>query len=60
MKTEEFLNNDYPKSVVMEPMEPYYTPMSAPKRVHEDLRISMEQADNGELISMDDVLARYK
>lgn len=60
MKTEEFLNNDYPKSVVREPMEPYYTPMSAPKRVHEDLRISMEQADNGELISMDDVLARYK
>lgn len=40
-------------------LESYYTLICAPKRVREDLRISMEQADNGELIPMDDVLARY-
>lgn len=40
-------------------VEQYSDIINISKRVHEDLRISMEQADNGELIPMEDLLARY-
>ena len=54
MKKEELQSEEHSKSVLNEPVAQYYS------RIYEDIRVSIEQADNGFLIPMEEVLARHK
>lgn len=60
MKKEELQREEYSKSVLNEPMAHYYSRINTPERIYEDIRVSIEQAYNGFLIPMEEVLARYK
>mgnify|MGYP000031430108 CR=1 FL=1 len=60
MKKDDLLNEEQSGSLLNEPMVPYYTSLKVPESVYEDIRIGIEQADRGELISMEDVLSRYR
>jgi hypothetical protein len=60
MKKEELQSEEHSKSVLNEPVAQYYSRINVPKRIYEDIRVSIEQADNGFLIPMEEVLARHK
>lgn len=64
MKKEELQSEEHSKSVlnepVAQPVAQYYSRINVPKRIYEDIRVSIEQADNGFLIPMEEVLARHK
>ena len=50
MKKEELQSEEHSKSVLNEPVAQYYSRINVPKRIYEDIRVSIEQADNGFLI----------